>query len=328
MSHGARPRTASLTDASTGASHVRVTLVIPTLNEAANLPYVLPEVPSIVDEVVIVDGGSRDGTVDLAREFLPDARIVVERRPGKGRALRRGFEEASGQIIAMMDADGSMDPGELPTLVAMLLGGADVAKGSRFLQGGGTSDMETVRRLGNHALRSVVRLAFGGRYSDLCYGYMAFWRHVLPVFDGAGDGFEVETFFNVRALAAGLHIAEAPSFERRRLHGESHLHTFRDGFRVLRTIARERQALKSSRRGTGVARPVPVGAVQAGVALALAQPTPHLASGALVPTSSPPTLTPNVVPGPVNGNGNGAGAHSGSVPAPMTANGNGRARGA
>ena len=186
---------------------VRVSVIIPTLNEADNLRFVLSAIPDIVEEVLIVDGGSTDGTVDEARRLRPDVRIIEELRPGKGRALRTGFEEATGDILVMIDADGSMDPREIPAMVAVLESGADVVKGSRFLQGAGTDDMGWLRRSGNAGLRLLVRALFGGRYSDLCYGYMAFWRDVLPAFEGDAPGFEVETFLNVRALAAGLRIA-------------------------------------------------------------------------------------------------------------------------
>jgi glycosyltransferase involved in cell wall biosynthesis len=185
----------------------------------------------------------------------PDAKIIVETVPGKGTALRRGFEATTGDILVMMDADGSMDPLDIGTFVAALEAGADVAKGSRFLQGGGSADMTTLRRVGNRALTHAVRLTFGGRYSDLCYGFMAFWRHVLPTFDGDVQGFEIETFLNIRALAAGLRVVEVASFESRRLYGESHLRTFRDGSRALLTIGRERRRLSKARAERGVPRP-------------------------------------------------------------------------
>ncbi len=233
-----------------------VSLIIPTLDEAENLAHVLPALPDVVDELVIVDGGSIDGTVDVVRQLRPDATIISEPRKGKGLALQAGFAAASGDILVIMDADGSMDPSDIPTFVAALNAGADVAKGSRFVQGGGSSDLTPVRTLGNYVLTKAVRMTFGGRYSDLCYGYMAFWRHVLPTFDGGAIGFEVETFLNVRTLAAGLRVVEIASFESSRIHGQSHLRTFSDGFRVLRTIARERRRVTRARAGLGVPRPV------------------------------------------------------------------------
>jgi hypothetical protein len=102
-----------------------------------------------------------------------------------------------------------------------------------------------------------VRVAFGGHYSDLSYGYNAFWRHVLPVIDGNADGFEIETLMNVRVLAAGMVVVEVPSHEAQRVHGMSNLNTFRDGLRVLQTILRERRSLRE--RVAAAAAEVPLG---------------------------------------------------------------------
>jgi glycosyltransferase involved in cell wall biosynthesis len=183
---------------------------------------------------------STDGTPDVAAELLPDAKIVHQSEPGKGRALRCGFEAATGDILVMMDADGSADPNEIPAFIAALVGGADFAKGSRFRPGGGSSDITRLRSFGNRILSGSVNLLFRTGYSDLCYGYNAFWRHCLPAMSVDCKGFEVETLINIRIARAGLVVSEVPSFERDRIHGQSNLHTFRDGGRVLRTILRER----------------------------------------------------------------------------------------
>lgn len=213
-----------------------VSVVIPTLNEAKNLPHVLPRIPSWIDEVVIVDGRSSDNTVEVANQLLPKAKIIMETRKGKGAALRAGFEAATGDIIVMLDADGSMAPEEITLFVGALLAGAEFVKGSRFMQGGGTSDMEFHRYLGNYGLLMIARLLFGGRYSDLCYGYAAFWKYTLPALDLQSDGFEIETEMNVRALRTKLKISEVPSFESERIHGTSNLSAIRDGLRIVRTM--------------------------------------------------------------------------------------------
>lgn len=231
-----------------------MSVIVPTLNEALNLPHVLPRIPRWVFETIIVDGASNDATRDVARELLPACTIVTEPRRGKGRALRTGFERARGDIIVMLDADGSTAPEEMGVFVRLLVAGADFVKGSRFLQGAGTSDMDRLRRAGNGVLTLLTRLLFGGRYSDLCYGYAAFWRRLLPVLALDADGFEIETQMNIHALRANLLIVEVPSFEETRIAGASHLSTFRDGARVLRTILSERFA---RRRFPAKTRPEP-----------------------------------------------------------------------
>lgn len=233
----------------------RVSLVIPTLNEAENLTCLLPTIGDVVDELVIVDGRSTDGTVETALSLRPDAVIVMEKRAGKGYALQAGFAACTGDIIVMMDADGSMAPAEIDTFVSALVAGADVVKGSRFLQGGGSGDLTGVRMLGNAVLTRTVRWTFGGRFSDLCYGYMAFWRDVLPFFDEEVGGFEIETFLNVRALAAGLRVVEVASYEEHRINGESNLSAIKDGYRVLSTIVRERRRVRRYRSSLGLHRP-------------------------------------------------------------------------
>lgn len=219
----------------------RVSVVIPTLNEARNLPHVLPQIPAWVHEIVIIDGGSTDGSTEVAKELRDDVIVIEDLTPGKGAALRRGFESSTGDIIVMIDADGSMDPNEIPRFVGALVGGADFAKGSRFCHGGGTDDMQWYRRTGNSLLTRLVRLGFGGRYSDLCYGYNAFWSTAVRELDLDADGFEIETLMNIRALRAELTIVEVPSFESERIFGSSHLNTVTDGWRVLKTIVRERR---------------------------------------------------------------------------------------
>ena len=228
----------TLGPACTARPKPRISVVIPALNEAANLRHVLARIPYEY-EVVVVDGHSTDGTIDVARAHRTDVRIVHQSRKGKGNALACGFAAATGDILVMLDADGSARPEEIPAFVEALQGGADFAKGSRFLPGGGSADITALRRAGNAVLSGIVNRLFDTTYTDLCYGYNAFWRHCLSPIAVDCDGFEVETLINIRIAKAGLRVAEVPSFEDPRLHGQSNLRTFRDGWRVLRTIARE-----------------------------------------------------------------------------------------
>ncbi len=230
-----------------------VSVVIPTLNEAANLPHVFARMPPGIEEVIVVDGHSTDDTVAVARELRSDVRVVFQNRRGKGNALACGFAAAHGDIIVMLDADGSTDPAEIPHFVGALLDGADFAKGSRFLPGGGSVDTTGFRHGGNTLLVKLVNALFRTRYTDLCYGYNAFWRHCLTRIQVTCDGFEVETLINVRIARAGLRTVEVPSCEADRINGVSNLNACRDGRRVLRTILHER--LRGSQQASDDWRP-------------------------------------------------------------------------
>jgi glycosyltransferase involved in cell wall biosynthesis len=227
-----------------------VSVVIPTLNEARNLHHVLGRLPADVGEVVVVDGNSVDDTVEVARRIRPDVKIVLQNRRGKGNALACGVAQCAGDIVVLMDADGSTDPSEITLFVAALLDGADYAKGSRFAAGGASLDITRLRRLGNRALSGLTNVLCRTHYTDLCYGYNAFWRlHTaalgfVEVGDPGdrrlwGDGFEVETLINVRAARSGLRVIEVPTVEHPRIHGVSNLNAFTDGVRVLRIILTE-----------------------------------------------------------------------------------------
>ncbi len=244
-----------------------VSVIVPTRNEARNLEIVLPAIAAVrptVHEIIVVDGNSTDGTIETAQRVLPWVRVVTQTRKGKGNAMACGFAAATGDVIVMFDADGSADPSEIPAFVSALVAGADFAKGSRFTPGGGSDDITLLRKTGNAGLNGVANALFGTNYTDLCYGYNAFWADLLPRLELPsieapapvegmlwGDGFEIETVLNCRVAAAGMKITEVPSIERQRVFGETNLRTFADGSRVLRTLLAEHRRAdrrKSDRR--------------------------------------------------------------------------------
>jgi glycosyltransferase involved in cell wall biosynthesis len=225
-----------------------VTSVIPALNEARNIGWVLSRLPDCVDEVVVVDGRSTDGTIAAALRVRPDSTIVYERTVGKGAALRAGFAQARGEVVVMLDADGSMNPAEITRYVAKLQDGYDLVKGSRFLPSGGTTDISRLRNIGNLALLAIANRLYGSAFTELCYGFMAFRRDALRRLALTADGFEIETQIVAHALRAGLRVAEVPSFEAERRSGTSNLRTVRDGSRVLRELLHARHATSDARR--------------------------------------------------------------------------------
>jgi Glycosyl transferase family 2 len=231
----------------------RVTVVVPAMNEEGNIAQVLGELPDGLHEVILVDGNSRDKTIEVAQRAYPSIRVTTQGGKGKGDALRTGFAAATGNLIVMLDADGSADPAEIPRFVEALEAGADFAKGSRFLEGGGSADITLLRKVGNAFLSGTANLLHGTRFTDLCYGYNAFWVRCLPFISLDVPGFEVETLINLRISGAGMKIAEVPSYEKERISGASNLNTFRDGVRVLGTIFREARRRRSIHREHPVA---------------------------------------------------------------------------
>lgn len=215
-----------------------VSLIIPTLNEAENLPLVLPYIPlDWVDEIILVDGRSTDGTPQVAQKLLPMIKVVLEKRPGKGVAMQTGYRAATGEILIVLDADGSHDPREIPRYVKALIEGADFVKGSRFAPGGGTTDMPRYRQFGNGVFMALTNLLFLSSFTDLCYGYHAFWRYCLDSLEiSEANGFEIDTALYISAIRSKLRITEVPSFEGYRFFGSGKLKTIPDGLRVLNTI--------------------------------------------------------------------------------------------
>jgi glycosyltransferase involved in cell wall biosynthesis len=225
----------------TSATHQpTVSVVVPALNEEESIGWVIDNIPAWVSEIVLVDGLSVDGTELVVTDRRADVVIVHQRSRGKGAALRAGFAAASGDIIVMIDADGSTDPREIGSFVSALLAGADFVKGSRNLPGGGSVDFTLLRSLGNFAFVHAANLLFGSRFTDLCYGYCAFWRRDLERLALTADGFEIEMELILSAVKVGMDIAEVPSMELERRAGNSNLNAWKDGKRVLKTMLAER----------------------------------------------------------------------------------------
>jgi hypothetical protein len=210
-----------------------VTVVIPALNEEHNLPLILENLPP-VDEVVVVDGRSRDDTVAVAREVRPDVVMVRQTRSGKGNALVCGFAASTSDIVVTLHADGSADPQEIPRFVDALLSGAEAAHGSRFRPGGDHRDAGALERFGHGVLCRIVNVFFGTRFTDLSCGYNAYWRELLPALSlpapdargpkrgrlAWGEGPEIDTLTTLRMATQGLRVVEVATVGYPRLHSD------------------------------------------------------------------------------------------------------------
>jgi len=215
-------------------SRPSITAIIPTLNEAENLPHVLPRIPAIVDEVILVDGNSTDRTVEVAR--AAGAEVFNEPHQGKGHVVRRMFTDVEADVYVMVDGDATYDAPSAPKMVDLLLRERlDMVVGTRVDRE--VAAYRTGHRTGNWLLTTFVAQVFGRAFTDMLSGYRVFSRRFVKSFPALSGGFEIETELTVHALELGLPVAEVPTPYYARLSGSaSKLNTWRDGFRILHTI--------------------------------------------------------------------------------------------
>ncbi|MBN2422229.1 glycosyltransferase family 2 protein [Candidatus Woesearchaeota archaeon] len=214
----------------------KISLVIPTLNEEKNIAFLLKKIPGYIDEIIIVDGYSRDRTVAVAKKF--NCRMFFDKF-GKGSAITKGIKKSKGDFIIIMDADLSHKTDEINLLINGLLKGYDVTMGSRFIKGGGSRDISFIRVMGNKFFVILVNFLFRAKYTDLCYGYRAFKRESVNVLNLKSKGFSIETEISIKCAKKKLKVLEIPSFEKKRRFGKGKLRAIEDGLKIMETIIKE-----------------------------------------------------------------------------------------
>ncbi len=227
-----------VSDSKKSVNNPDITILIPTLNEEHNITHVLDKLmqyKNFFKEVIIVDGGSTDNTVNVCKKY--PVKILIEKRRGKGIAIKEGVHSSSCDYIIVIDADASHRAEEIPVVLEKLQQGYDLVKGSRFIKGGGTYDMTLLRKMGNLFLLFIVNF-WGADYTDLCYGYIGFKKDAFQRFLPESDGFDTDVEFVVKAFKSGLKVCEFPSLERRRFHGDPKGNIIKVGLKDLRTIIR------------------------------------------------------------------------------------------
>lgn len=205
-----------------------ISAVFCALNEEQNLPYVLVNVPGWVDEVLLVDGHSTDMTVEVAKKLCPTIKVVYQPGKGKGDALKYGVQQANGDIIVTLDADGQTDPKDIPRFVAPLLNGYDLVKGTRLVHGRPTN-MPRYRWFGNKILVITCNILYGTRYTDICSGYNAFWKSTFQRLKLTNNGFEMEQEMMVKVKKMGLKVMEMEHHDAGRLGSNSKVSGVKQG---------------------------------------------------------------------------------------------------
>jgi glycosyltransferase involved in cell wall biosynthesis len=197
-----------------------VSVIIPTLNEETSLPIVLKKLAGYPYEIIVVDGHSRDKTVEIAREHKA---TVIYDDIGKGSAIRAGLATARGRYLIMMDADDSHNPDEIPAIVRKLKEGYGIVMPSRFIDAGKSDDISGFRTFGNNFYRFWIRLLWHTDYTDVCYGFRGLTREAYKRMGLEADGFDIDIEMSIKTIKHGLKYVELPSHERQRHSGEAKL---------------------------------------------------------------------------------------------------------
>jgi len=210
----------------------KVSVIIPALNEVGSIGQVLNDIPKDrVDEILVADGGSKDGTAELVTKM--GYRIITQEKKGYGAAIMSGINHAKGDVVVVINADGSMNPKDIPSLVDKISEGYDMVLASRYLPGAGSEDDTILHYIGNKIFTFMCNALYGLKISDVLYFFIAarkeIFEKIRPTSCNAGFCVEVP----IRARKAGFKIGELASFEKKRTAGKAKVNAFTTGFKIL-----------------------------------------------------------------------------------------------
>ena len=209
---------------------MRTSLVIPAYNEEKGLPLVIEEYLDFVDEIIVVDDGSNDGTSEAAKRYTSTKVKLYNHKVNSGKvaALRTGVKHSTGDIIIFTDADYTYPARFVPALISKMDEGADLVLGSRFQD---PENIKRLNRIGNQIFSFLSSYISCIKVSDSQTGLRAFRREMFERLDVNAKGLEFETKMTVRAAKLGYRIAEVPIEYRERV-GKSKLNPFKDGMKM------------------------------------------------------------------------------------------------
>lgn len=217
----------------------RISVLIPARDESESLPAMLEELPKdLIDEIIVVDGHSEDGTPEIARKL--GYKVIRQEGRGYGRGVISGIKAAGGDLLSFMDADGSFDPKELPRLRDLIEQGYDIVFCSRYLPGAGSDDDTVIRRLGNGIFTFLLRTMFGVRLTDALFFYALGKKEIFERLDLACNDFSLCVEVPIKVHRAGYKYTEIASKERPRIAGVSKVNAAQDGLRILTAMLKFR----------------------------------------------------------------------------------------
>ena len=215
-----------------------VSLIILTLNEIDGLKTMMPRIKKEwVDEIVVVDGRSTDGTIEEAKK--QGYKVVVQEITGRGEGFRTGLNNSNGNIIIYFSPDGNEIPEDIPNLLKKQKEGYDQVIASRFSIDSVSHDATFIRRLGNNMFTWIINKIFGSNVDDAVNGYRLITRECMEDLATRAKNFEIEIEMTIRATKKGYKIAEIPTVEPKRTSGTAKLNTVIDGLKYVKLILRE-----------------------------------------------------------------------------------------
>jgi glycosyltransferase involved in cell wall biosynthesis len=212
----------------------KISVIIPTYNEAGSIAKTIKEMPEgIIDEIVVVDL-STDGTFEIAQKL--GCKVFKQRGMGFGSAFREGVEHSSGDIVILMDADGSHNPKDIPKLIKRINEGYDCVLASRYTIESHSEDDTLLRSFGNWMITNLVNFLFRVNTTDSLFLYTALRRKAYNKLKLESDGFEYCIEFLVKAYTYKLKLSEVPSIERARFAGRTKVNDLKHGYILIKSI--------------------------------------------------------------------------------------------
>lgn len=217
---------------------MKTTLFVPTLNEIDGMKAIMPRVKKQwVDEILVLDGGSTDGTVEYAK--AQGYRVVMQKSRGITNAYREALKVAKGDYIVAFSPDGNSQPEAIPKLVRKIKEGYDMVIASRYARGAKSDDDDPVTAFGNFMFTKLINIAFGGNYTDTLVMLRAFKKDIVQKLDIDVPRAGLEPLLSIRCAKQKLKVAEIPASEPKRIGGARKMNPLLNGLDILRLIFAE-----------------------------------------------------------------------------------------
>jgi len=226
---------------------MKTTLIAATLNEIEAVQVVLPQIDkSWVDEIIIVDGGSTDGTVEYCRQN--GYHVLVQQGRGYGAAIRGGVKIAQGDIIIEFPPDGNSLASKIPELLTEMKKGYDLVIVSRYKDGAKSYDDDIMTAFGNRMFTFLTNKLFNAPYTDVLVGFRAYRKEAFHKLNLDAEGLSWPAQSAIRFAQHGLRVGEIAGDEPPRIGGQRKMRIVRTGFEILFLIFRERKNARGTAR--------------------------------------------------------------------------------